>query len=109
MTYPGLDQRATVYTPGPSGDYSVVARTGLACRLALVSADGAGGGAERAELLKARLLLWQEDYVLPEDCQIEVDGQRWNPRTETQAIVYLGVGPGRIAHHRHCDVVEAGT
>lgn len=105
----GTDQLATVYTPGSGGDYTVTARSNLACRLALVSAESAAGGAERAELLRMRRLLWDVDYALPDDCQVEVDGQRWNPQVGTQAAVYLGLGVARTFHHRHCDVVEAGS
>lgn len=109
MTYPGLDNLATIFTPAVGGSYTVVAKANLACRLALVSAETAAGGAERSELLRRRQLLWEEAYTIPRNAQVEIDGQRWNPVSGSQAVVYSGLGAGRAYHHRHCELTEAGT
>lgn len=96
FAYPGLDQTATVYTPsGTTGAYTVVDKTGLACRLALSSVS-TDMGPSRAEADGARRLLWDPDYVMPEEAQVEVDGERWNiqagtlaaPRDLTGGVVY---------------------
>lgn len=74
----GLDKTATVYTPDPTtGAYTVVAKTGLAVRLALTSVSG-DMGPSRAEATGARRLLWRPDYMMPETAQLEINGQRWN-------------------------------
>lgn len=83
--YPGFDQLADVYTPnGTDGTYTVLAKAGLACRLALASVSG-DMGPSRAEDDGTRRLLWDPDYTMPEEAQIEVDGERWNIRAGTLA------------------------
>lgn len=85
FAYPGLDQIATVYTPSVStGVYTVLAKSGLACRLALTSVSG-DMGPSRAEDDGTRRLLWDPDYTMPEEAQVEVDGERWNIRAGTLA------------------------
>jgi hypothetical protein len=71
-----FDATATVYTPDPAtGAFTVVARAGLACRLAL---PGAAPDAARAESLARRRLLFDPAYGMPARAQVEVGGARWN-------------------------------
>ena len=75
----GLDQTADVYTPnGTDGDFTVLAKSGLVCRLATIQVGPASVGGERESVGLNRRLLWAEAYTMPDDAQIEVDGQRWN-------------------------------
>lgn len=75
-----LDQVATVYTEAlATGAYTVVAQANLPCRLGVIPTRGATSSAERAELASMRRLVWGPGYAMPEHCQIEIDGQRWNP------------------------------
>ncbi len=97
-----LDETAAVYTEDASGAFNVLARADLACRLGHVSARGASGAVERAELVATRRLVWPADYVMPERCQIEIDGQRWNPVHGSFAAPTVA---GRVAY-RACDVVR---
>lgn len=107
----GLDQVADVKTPGAGGNYTVVSKAALPCRLAEVDASGAGGGTERAELLSTRLFLWEDvTYSMPRNARITLtDGTVWTPRVGTQAAVYRGVGTGRSYHHSRCDVTQVAT
>jgi hypothetical protein len=99
----GLDQRADVYTPDPTtGAYTVLARAGLACRLALASVPQEPVE-ERAERDARRLLLWEPGYALAETAQIALGGERWNPRPGTFAVAR---GPGGGAIYRRCEVVR---
>jgi len=99
-----LDAVANVYTASSStGAFTVLHKQGLRCRLSTVSARGAASAPERAELVATRQLFWQADYVMPERCQVEVDGVRWNP------IQGTAVAPtrGGIVVYRACDIVRA--
>lgn len=99
----GLDQTAIVYTEAPvTGAFTVVAKSGLRCRLAHVR--GGGSQPERAELAALRNMLWEPDYVLPETAQVEVDGIRWNPVPGTFGAMR---GPSGTVLYRRCDVVRA--
>lgn len=100
-----LDKTADVYTEGATGAYTVLAQAGLPCRLGMVGTSGATSAPERAELVAMRRLLWCPDYAMPERCQVEVDGQRWNPVPGTFAAP---TWPGRGAVvYRSCDLVRA--
>lgn len=106
----GLDQRATVYSPnGADGDYDVLEKEDLACRLAVLGARSVDAGAVatgevRAEETDSRRLLWEPGYVMAETVQIEVDGERWNVVAGTFAAVR---GPGGAVKYRRCTVVKA--
>jgi hypothetical protein len=78
----GLNQTADVYTPGANGDFTVLAKSGLAVRLAY-RPIAVVGAAERDELDERRLLMWSENYEMPASAQVLVDGQRWNVRPGT--------------------------
>lgn len=99
----GLIDSATIYTPDPTtGAYSVVAMTGLACRLALATTPVAPDP-DRAEVNQTRRLLWGPSYLLPETAQVEVAGERWNVRPGTLDAVR---GPSGAVAYRRCDVVR---
>lgn len=74
---PLFNRAATVYTADASGRYTVVARTGLACRLAQMPVGSGVSSAERAELLSTRRLSWEYGYLMPAFAEVEVDGYRW--------------------------------
>lgn len=101
----GLDQSANVYTPAPAdGDYTVLAKSGLVCRLAYVRHDAVDIGPERADIGSLRRLLWAEAYTMPDTAQIEVDGERWNVLAGTVGVLR---GPTSVAIYRRCDVERA--
>lgn len=91
----GLWQRATVYTVDTDGAYTAVARTGLRCRLVLVTIATVQTGEERAELAGRRLLLWEPGVTLPARAEIEIDGVRWAVLAGTEAAV-AGPTGGRV-------------
>ncbi len=99
----GLVDTAVVYTPTATG-YTDVANAALPCRLALVATDTAATGQDRTELASTRRLLWGPDYLMPENAQIEVDGERWNVRPGTLAAVR---GPSGNVVYRRCEVTRA--
>lgn len=98
----GLVDRATVYTENVvSGTYDVVAKSNLRCRL-----EHVGGGstvAERAELAEIRHLVFDIGYEMPEDCEILIDGKRWNPQAGTFGRLR---GPNSRKSLRFVDVSE---
>jgi hypothetical protein len=102
LPIPGLVQHATVYGLNPTtGLFDVVVMSDLVCRLA-----HRGGGAtapERAELAGLRRLLWRpEDGELPENAQIEAEGQRWQVVRGTPAAF---LGPDGTIALRAADLV----
>jgi hypothetical protein len=100
----GLDQTASVYTPhADTGDFTVLAKSALPCRLAYIQQGGSDIGGEREDIGSRRRLLWAETYTMPTDAQIEVDAQRWNVLAGTYGPVR---GPdSRVIYHR-CEVVR---
>ena len=101
----GLDQTATVYTPhATTGAYTVIAKSGLRCRLAYVEQGGSTIGGERSEIGTKRRLLWAEAYTMPDNAQVLVDGQRWNVKDGTLGALR---GPASNVIYRRCELVEA--
>lgn len=101
-----LDQSGDVYTPhATTGDYTVLAKSGLVCRLVrmMLTTNAAG---ERVELAGKRSLIWEAGYTMPETAQVEVDGKRWNIQAGT--VDYPRGHSGAVEYGR-ADVVEAGT
>jgi len=99
----GLNATATVYTPnGTTGTYTVLATSGLACRLAVKPAP-TDGAVERAEGTPRRLLLWDDAYSMPNDAQVEIDGQRWNVVAGTFDAL---TGLDSVVVYRRCEVVK---
>jgi hypothetical protein len=100
----GLDQSANVYTPGTNGDFTVTAKSGLACRLAYIQQGGSDIGGERGDIGSRRRLLWDEAYTMPETAQVQVDSERWNVLAGTVGAVR---GPDSSVVYRRCEVVRA--
>ena len=87
----GLDQTASVYTPGSDGDFTVLNTNALACRLAHFTTGATSPADERADVSPPRRLLWGADYTMPDVAQVEVEGRRWNIEPHTvEAIRGLG-------------------
>lgn len=81
------NKTATVYAP--ADDFQAAVKTGLKCSLHHISEVGAATGVDRAELLARRRLLWDPSYTMPEEAQVEIDGQRWQlPRGGGIATIY---------------------
>ncbi|MCP4415956.1 MAG: hypothetical protein GY805_04995 [Chloroflexi bacterium] len=101
----GLDQTAVVYTPAAGdGDFTVEAKTGLACRLTYITSREVDVGDEREDIGSRRRLLWDETYTMPETAQIEVDGERWNVLAGTLGTIR---GPFSTAIYRRCELEAA--
>lgn len=102
----GLNKTAVVYTPSVStGEYTVVANASLPCRLAFVEQGGSSVGGERGDIGSKRRLLWEETYAMPDNAQVEIDGQRWSVREGTYGAI---TGPdGATVVYRRCEVVIA--
>lgn len=102
----GLNRTADVYTPhATTGAYTVLAKSGLRCRLA-VQTRGANldPASERDEDVRGRRLLWDEAYTMPSNAQVEIDSTRWNVVPGT---IEAMTGLGSTAYYRRCDVIEA--
>lgn len=100
-----FDQLGDVYLPGGDGDYTVLARAGLVCRLVRVTLmEAPGAGVDRVELASKRSLLWLPGYVMPEVAQVVVAGGRWNIKAGS---VDHPRGPDGMVAYGRAEVVEA--
>lgn len=100
----GLDQLATVFTETvATGLYQTVEKSNLKCRLAHVNMRPAPGGNERAELAAIRDMMFDPDYVMPENCQLDVDGVRWQPVAGSFGAFR---GPSGRVTYRRCDLMR---
>ncbi len=100
----GLIDTGIVYTPDPAtGAYTVVARTGLACRL-VQQGMSTDMGPARAEKAPGPKLLWDASYVMPESAQLEISGVRWNVEPGT---LYAPRLPDGTVYYRAAQVVRA--
>lgn len=70
-----FDKVASVYVEGD--DFQAAVKTDLDCGLFHYQIDGSSAGSDRAELMAARLLLWDPAYEMPEGSQVQIDGLRW--------------------------------
>lgn len=101
----GLDQSATVYTPhATTGDYTVTAKTGLACRLAFAASNRPGDLGERADVGERRRLLWAETYTMPEAARVTIGGKNYNVIPGTVGAIR---GPAGAVTYYRCDVEAA--
>lgn len=99
-----LIHSANVYTPnGTDGDFTTLSKSALTCRLALIQQGPAAVGGEREDQSLKRRLLWEEAYTMPDDAQIEIDGQRWAVLVGTYTPVN-GVGGNEV--YRRCEVLK---
>lgn len=103
MVY-GLDQSASIYTAGSDGDFTVLAKSGLACRLAYVRHDAADVGEEREDIGSRRRLLWEEAYEMPDPARVVVDSENWNVLSGTYGELR---GPSGAVVYRRCEVERA--
>ena len=98
----GLDELADVYIETTAtGKFTTLVRSSLSCRLLHIPLQRAQNQTERKELAALRNMIFEGDYQMPEACQIEVDGVRWEPRVGT-TIAYRDWN-GEITYRR-CDV-----
>lgn len=76
-----FDQVATIYNENAgTGRYTDVVKSGLACRLIdLPQVSRFQRQTERSELAAMKIMMFDPDYVLSEQSQIEIDGVRWQP------------------------------
>ena len=104
-----LTQTCSVYTrTGATGQFTTLARSGLACRLLHLNTQDSPTGAGRTELAQRRSFCWDPAYTfpaLPTQAQIEVDGLRWN-LVNTNAIETMRWVDGTPAYKR-ADAVRA--
>lgn len=100
----GLDQTASVYTPhSTTGDFTVLAKSGLVCRLAYMQQGPNETANDREDVSQRRRLLWEEAYTMPETAQVEVSGERWNVIAGSLGSLR---GPGGTVVYRRCEVIR---
>lgn len=100
----GLTKTANVYTPNATdGDYTAMSKASLPCRLALIQHGPADVGGEREDQSLKRRLLWEEAYAMPNNAQVEVDGQRWAVLAGTYTTVE---GVGGVEVYRRCELLK---
>jgi hypothetical protein len=102
-----LTQTATIYGRGTGGGWTVVLRNNLPCRMLHINTQDVPTSAERDQLAASRRFIWSPDYALPQYCQIEVEGLRWNP-TSNNAFETMRWTDGTDAYKR-VRVVRAGA
>lgn len=68
-------------------DFQVAVKTDLACMLQHYQIDGSTVGSDRAELMAARLLMWDPSYAMPEGSQVEIEGVRWQTPRGGYALI----------------------
>lgn len=68
-------------------DFQAAVKTDLACLLAHYTVDGSSTGSDRAELMAARLLMWDPAYAMPEGSQVEIEGVRWQTPRGGYALI----------------------
>lgn len=84
MIAEAFDQVADVYTEhAVTGRYTVLAKSRLACRLSHIPLNRVQRSGDRAELAAMRNMLFDPEYAMPEQCQVAVDGVRWQPMPGT--------------------------
>jgi hypothetical protein len=70
-----------------SDDFQAAVKTDLACGLFHYAIDGSSTGSDRAELMAARLLMWDPAYNMPEGSQVEIEGNRWQTPRGGYALI----------------------
>lgn len=76
---------AAVYVE--TDDFQTAVKTDLDCGLFHYAIDGTATGSDRAELMAARLLMWDPTYNMPEGSQVEIDGERWQTPRGGYALI----------------------
>jgi hypothetical protein len=82
----GLDQTAAIYTPGTDGDYTVLSKASLPCRL-ILARSATSPADERADPASGAFVLWGPDYTMPGDAQLAIGGKRYNVQANTVAAL----------------------
>lgn len=100
----GLDQVAAVYTPGGDGDYTVLAKSDLACRLVASRGGAASPADERADMVTQRFLMWGASYTMPSNAQVVIEGARYGLEDNTLVAVR---GLGSQVEYQRVNLVEA--
>lgn len=80
-----LDKIGSVYVE--ADDFQAPVKTDLVCGLFHYAIDGSSTGSDRAELMAARLLMWDPAYAMPEGSQVEIEGQRWQTPRGGYALI----------------------
>ena len=97
-------QRGDVYMRNPVGGRNdLLVFSNLPCRLTHVNSEGAGSVMERNQLNAVRRLVWIGSYVLPEVCEVRIEGVVWRPSPGTFAN-YQAVDGTSL--YRACDVTR---
>lgn len=68
-------------------DFQTAVKTDLACGLFHYQINGIMTGSDRAELMAARLLMWDPAYTMPEGSQVLIDGERWQTPRGGYALI----------------------
>lgn len=68
-------------------DFQTAVKTDLDCGLFHYAIDGSSTGSDRAELMAARLLMWDPAYAMPEGSQVEIEGIRWQTPRGGYALI----------------------
>lgn len=75
-----LTELATVYGASPTtGRYTAILRQDLACRLLKPSDIMPATAQARAEFMAQRDFWFDVSFYMPEQCQIDISGIRWQP------------------------------
>lgn len=97
-----LIHRANVYTETQAtGAYDVVAKENLRCRSVHIGSDVPFE--QRRAAGEQRHLLFDREYLMPEDCEILIAGTRYRPVDETFKTVTGTNGRTKL---RAVDIVE---
>lgn len=103
----GFDQFCDVYSANPTtGRFNVLQKAGLACRLIHVDLRFATSTAARAELMEIRDLLFDGSYTMPEQCQVDIGGVRFQPEAGTFEALRDW---NSVVAYRKCQVVRQQT
>lgn len=97
MSLIGKWHTVDVLTEDSRGEYTVVDREGLVCRVANVGFQPGRTTFERAELAAERLLLWDDAYEIPQHAQVQHGDVRYNVEAGTDNA-WIGISGG--VHHR---------
>lgn len=98
-----MTDSATIYGRGVTGRADSVLLASLPCYLSTAHFRNVAGAA-RAELASVRTLYWLQDYDIPPDAQIQINGdsRRFNLRQETQRLLSL---PDDSLHYHTADLI----
>ena len=100
----GLIDSADVYMPNATdGSYTTLVQPALPCRLAVARRGPEGVGGERENIGTQWRLLWEQAYTMPDEAQVDINGERWNVLAGTVAKI-RGIG-GEVVYRR-CELTK---